>query len=170
IGVVGMIPDVSKALKRFGVNVEVVGAGPHVDDVALMRDGPSPFMKTLIHESMLEVYEEFIRKVSEGRRMNPQVLETLARGRVWTGRQAADLNLVDELGGLERAIEVACELGGGLDPKTVGIAEYPMPRNFFEQLEESFSDMVTIEGQVKRVLVEAGFGDLVVLAESLLTV
>jgi len=168
IGVVGMLPDFSSALKRFGVNVEVVGAGPHVDDLAMMRDGASPMLKELIHDGMLDVYGEFIRKVAEGRKMNPTVLETLARGRVWTGRQAADLNLVDELGGLDRAIEIACELGGGLDKKTIGVAEYPMPRSLFEQLEESFEGMITIEGQVKRMLCEAGYSDLVVMAEQML--
>ncbi len=168
IGVVGMLPDVSQALKRFGVNVQVVSKGPHGEDLAILQKGPTPFLKETIRQSMLDVYDEFITKVSTGRRMNPQVLETLARGRVWTGRQAVDLNLVDEIGGLERSIEVACELGGGLDPKTVTIAELPTPPTFMEALEDAFGDMITVEGQVKRIATELGYGDLVQIAESLL--
>lgn len=168
IGVVGMLPNFSKTLKRFGVNVEVVSRGPHGEDLAILKNGPTPALKKMVHDSMMGVYREFIRKVSEGRKMNPQVLETLARGRVWTGRQAVDLNLVDQLGGLEDSIAVACELAGGLDPAATPIAEFPEPPNFMEQLEEAFEGMVTIEGQTRRILTEMGWGDLVVLAESMI--
>ncbi|MFH0946472.1 MAG: signal peptide peptidase SppA, partial [Planctomycetota bacterium] len=168
IGVVSMLPNLSQTLKRFGVNVQVVSKGPHGAENAILANGPTPTLKTMIHDYMMDVYQEFVAKVSEGRQMNPQVLETLARGRVWTGRQALDLNLVDGLGGLDESIRVACELGGGLDPQTVVVAEYPQAPNFFEQLEEAFEDMVTIEGQVKRIFTELGYGDLVTLAESVL--
>ena len=79
-----------------------------------------------------------------------------------------DLNLVDEMGGLDHSIKVACELGGGLDPATVVIAEYPEAPSFIEQIEEAFEEMVTIEGQVKRLLTEMGYGDLVTIAAGLL--
>jgi protease-4 len=168
IGVVSMLPNVSETLKNLGINVQVVSKGPHGAENAILANGPTPALKNMIREYMLDVYDEFIRKVSEGRRMNPEVLETLARGRVWTGRQALDLNLVDELGGLEDSIVSACELGGGLDPKTVLVAEYPRAPNFFDQLEEAFEGLATIEGQLKSAFTRLGYGDLVTLAEAAL--
>lgn len=167
IGVVGMLPDVSQTLKRFGVNVELVGKGPRIEELALMKSGPSEFLSGRIRESMELVYGEFIRKVAEGRGMSPQIVETLARGRVWTGRQAVDLNLIDELGGIEDAIAMACELGGGLDQSKVRIAEYPQAPNFLEALEEQFGGMVSVRAQMKAALAEAGFGDLVLLLDHL---
>jgi len=168
IGVVSMLPNVSETLKNLGINVQVVSKGPHGAENAILANGPTPALKNMIREYMLDVYDEFVRKVSEGRRMNPEVLETLARGRVWTGRQALDLNLVDELGGLEDSIVSACELGGGLDPKTVLVAEYPRAPNFFDQLEEAFEGLATIEGQLKATFTRLGYGDLVTLAEAAL--
>lgn len=99
--------------------------------------------------------------------MNPQVLETLARGRVWTGAQALDLNLVDALGGLEHSIAVACEMGGGLDPKTTQVAEYPTAPDFMAALEDAFADMASVEAQASHLLETFGYGDLVRLTESL---
>lgn len=168
IGVVGMLPDLHETLGRFGVKVEVVGAGPHAAELAMMKDGPSQLLLDTIRTSMLAVYDEFITKASQGRKMNPQVLETLARGRVWTGRQAAELNLIDDLGSYEDAIALACELGGGLDPASVSVLELPEPQNFFDQLQEAFGGMVTAQAQVRRIAAELGFGEAVALAETLI--
>jgi protease-4 len=65
-----------------------------------------------------EVYEDFTRKAAEDRDMAWETLEPLARGRVWTGADAAALGLVDELGGRRRALELACGLAD-LDPERV---------------------------------------------------
>ncbi len=143
IGVVGMLPDLSATLKRFGVKIETVTRGPHGEDLAMMKSGPSDFLKKTITTSMQRVYERFIAKASEGRHMDPKQLEPLARGRVWTGRQALDLNLVDQLGGLDDAIALACQLGGGLDPAKTNVQELPVAPNFLDSLEEQFGDMVT---------------------------
>lgn len=167
IGVVGMLPDVSRTVRKIGINVEVIGKGPHVEDLSLMRNGPSEFLKTKIRESMESVYGEFIRKVSDGRHMNPGIVDSLARGRVWTGRQAEELNLVDQLGGLEDAIALACELGGGLDPATVTVAEYPAAPSLMDTIEQAMEGMVTVDGRVKSMLVDAGYGDIVQLVEVL---
>jgi protease-4 len=161
IGVVGMLPDLSKVLNRFGINVEVVGRGPRVEDLALMKNGVSEGLKSIVRDMMLEVYGEFLTKVSEGRKLPRATVEALAKGRVWTGRQAFENGLVDEIGGLDDAIALACELAGGLDPKLVPVAEYPAPPNFGEALEQMFEDMVAIDAAPRRVLHELGFGDAI---------
>lgn len=156
IGVVGMLPDVSKALKRFGVNVDVVGRGPHVENLAIMKNGPTPAFEARVRATMEQVYGEFIRKVAAGRGLPPRNVEALAKGRVWTGRQALDNGLVDQLGGLEDSIALACKLGGGLDPKQTSIVEFPAAKSVGEALEEMFEDFATVKTPMKLALRELG--------------
>jgi protease IV len=129
IGVVGMLPDVSKALKRIGVTVDVVGRGPHVENLALMRNGPTPAFEARVRETMEQVYREFIAKVAAGRGLPARNVEALAKGRVWTGREALANGLVDQLGSLEDSIALACELAGKLDPNATAVVEFPSPKS-----------------------------------------
>jgi protease-4 len=138
MGVVSMLPDVSVALKDLGINVEVVARGPHGDQLSLLKHGPTPVLKDVIARMMDEVYEDFLTKASSGRRMERERIAELARGRVWTGRQAEEHGLVDELGGLQDAINLACVMGGGLPPTSTPIMEYPSAPSFMEALEKSF--------------------------------
>jgi protease-4 len=141
MGVVSMLPDVSVALKDLGINVEVVARGPHGDQLSLLKHGPTPVLRDVIARMMDDVYDDFLEKASKGRRMDKQRVAELARGRVWTGRQAEDLGLVDELGGLQDAINLACVMGGGLDPSTTHVMEYPQAPSFMEAIEKAFEDM-----------------------------
>jgi protease IV len=152
IGVVSMLPNVSTLLKDIGVNVEVVARGPHGDQLSLLRNGPTPLLREVITRLMTGVYEEFVTKVSQGRRLDPEQVGSLARGRVWSGRQAVDNGLADELGGLRDSIALACVLGGGLDPLTTPLAEYPEPPNFMDAVKESFEDMASVDGRLALLL------------------
>jgi protease-4 len=78
-------------------------------------------------------YDDFIPKVARGRNRDVEYIDSIAQGRVWTGAQAKEKGLVDELGGLERAIEVAKELAKIPREKGVRRIVYPTPRTFFEQ-------------------------------------
>lgn len=148
IGVVSMLPNVSQALKDVGINVEVVARGPHGDQLSLMRNGPTPVLREVITRMMDGVYDDFLEKVSTGRKLDKARVGELARGRVWTGRQALDIGLVDELGGLRDSIALACVMGGGLDPLTTPLAEYPEPPNFMDAFEEAFEGAVTPQGRL----------------------
>ncbi|HZL99053.1 MAG TPA: signal peptide peptidase SppA, partial [Planctomycetota bacterium] len=141
MGVVSMLPNVSVALKDLGINVEVVAKGPHGDQLSLLKHGPTPTLKAVIDKTMNAVYADFLEKASTGRRMDKAKLETLARGRVWTGRQAEELGLVDELGGLQDAIDLACVMGGGLNSMTTPILELPQAPSFMDAMEEAFEQM-----------------------------
>ncbi|HEX5010586.1 MAG TPA: signal peptide peptidase SppA [Planctomycetota bacterium] len=152
IGVVSMLPNVADALKEVGVNVEVVAKGPHGDQLSLLRNGPTPVLRDVLTRMMNDVYQQFVTKVSEGRRLDREQVGTLARGRVWTGRQAVDNGLVDELGGLRDSLALACVLGGGLDPLTTPVAEYPSPPNFMDALKDSFEDMASVDGRLAFLL------------------
>jgi len=146
MGVVSMLPNVSVALKDLGINVEVVAKGPHGDQLSLLKHGPTPALKAVINKMMTAVYGEFIDKASKGRRMDRDKLELLARGRVWTGRQAEERGLVDELGGLQDAINLACVMAGNLNAATTPIMELPQAPSFMEALEEAFGDMAYTGG------------------------
>jgi len=152
IGVVSMLPNVSSALKDLGVNVEVVAKGPHGDQLSLMKHGPTPLLREVITRMMNDVYAQFLTKVSQGRKLDRARVAELARGRVWTGRQAVDLGLVDELGGLRDSIALACVMGGGLDPATTPLAEYPEAPNFMDALKESFENMSSVDGRLALLL------------------
>jgi protease-4 len=101
----------------MGVVREDVATGP----ASTMFSSLQPFNEdqwSALDQWLDEVYEDFTRKAAEDRDMAWETLEPLARGRVWTGADAAARGLVDELGGRRRALELACELAD-LDPERV---------------------------------------------------
>ncbi len=151
IGVVAAVPNLSQVWEKIGVNVEVVGYGPHAEELSMLRAGIAPLLRQKIESSMHGVYDEFIAKASTGRKLDPVQLEQNARGRVWSGRQAKEIGLVDGLGGLEEAITMACFLGGKLDPEKTPVLELPKPRDLFDELQEQLSGLVTVRGQVARI-------------------
>ncbi|HEY9476473.1 MAG TPA: S49 family peptidase, partial [Mycobacteriales bacterium] len=119
IGVFAGKPVLRGLLERFGVDRATVTAGSHADMFSTGR----PFTDqewALINGWLDRVYDDFTAKVAEGRGMTREQVHEVARGRVWTGADALDRGLVDELGGLNRAIELACDRAGlpaGRDPK-----------------------------------------------------
>ncbi|HEV2912634.1 MAG TPA: signal peptide peptidase SppA [Pyrinomonadaceae bacterium] len=98
-------------------------------------------------------YDEFIPKVARGRNRNPEYIDSIAQGRVWTGEQAKANGLVDEFGGLERAVEIAKQLASIPADKGVERVIFPYPRSFIEGLFES-GDEASARAQQQRALVE----------------
>ncbi|HEX5497227.1 MAG TPA: signal peptide peptidase SppA [Mycobacteriales bacterium] len=119
IGVFGGKPVVRDLLDRFGITRGVVTAGAHADMFSTGR----PFTEqewALVNDWLDRVYEDFVTKVGQGRGMTRDQVHEVARGRVWTGADAVERGLVDELGGLHRAIELASDragLPGGREPE-----------------------------------------------------
>jgi protease-4 len=111
IGVFGGKMQTSGLFRRFGLNVESVGEGRH----ALMFSPQSGFSENewaKLNEWLDFVYEDFTTKVADGRSMTRDAVHEVARGRVWTGADALGRGLVDELGGLRRAVEIARDRAG----------------------------------------------------------
>ncbi|HYE64925.1 MAG TPA: signal peptide peptidase SppA [Pyrinomonadaceae bacterium] len=98
-------------------------------------------------------YDEFVPKVAQGRNRNPEYIDSVAQGRVWSGAQAKENGLVDEFGGLERAIEVAKQLANIPAEKGVRRVILPYPRSFFEQMFSS--DETSIEVKQQRAALAA---------------
>jgi len=108
IGVFGMFPNAQKAAKDLGLNAEVVKTGPMADINSFWRQktkGELAVMQVFIDS----VYDSFLQRVSLGRGLAISDVQEIAQGRVWSGAEAKELGLVDELGGLEDAIQWAQE-------------------------------------------------------------
>ena len=111
IGVLGGKLQASGLLERVGVKAESLAFGRH----ALMFSSQTGFSEeewAKLDEWLDLVYDDFTDKVARGRAMTRNAVHEVARGRVWTGADAAERGLVDELGGLRRAVEIARERAG----------------------------------------------------------
>ncbi len=130
IGIFGMIPNAKGLSDKIGVNFDVVKTNPYADFGTItrpMNDGEKGLMQMYINHG----YDLFLTRCSEGRGINKEELDKIAQGRVWTGSTAKELGLVDELGGLDKALEIAVAKSG-VDAYTV--MNYPAKESFFESL------------------------------------
>ena len=111
IGVITMIPNISELLKKTEINYSVISKGKYSDMGSLVRDLTED-EKDKIRASSLKVYEEFVDRVAEGRNMTREEVLKSAEGRVWLGEEAKEIGLVDEIGGIEKAVgDLALSLG-----------------------------------------------------------
>lgn len=111
IGVITMIPNISELLKKAEINYSVISKGKYSDMGSPVRDLTED-EKDKIRASSLKVYEEFVDRVAEGRNMTREEVLKSAEGRVWLGEEAKEIGLVDEIGGIEKAVgDLALSLG-----------------------------------------------------------
>lgn len=119
----------------------------------------TPTQREWIQKSLQDTYAQFTQGVAHGRHMSVEAVDKIAKGRVWSGAQAKDLGLVDELGGMDRAIEVAKQLAHIPASESVHIVRFPREKTFWELLferERSMSESASIEAWLKRILAAAG--------------
>jgi protease-4 len=83
---------------------------------------------------MDSIYAHFTSIVGEGRKLKPEQVEQVARGRVWSGRMAQKIGLVDELGGLDIALDRAAQKSGGKDRGDIHVVVYPKPMTPVERV------------------------------------
>lgn len=135
IGVFALRPALGDALAKVGVTTVPLKRGAHADFL-LSADPLSPGAQAILDRSVRETYALFLERVSDAREMETDAVDAIAQGRVWTGRQAFQRGLVDELGGLHVAVQRAKrELG--LDPDVDAVlVPFPPPLTFTEQLVE----------------------------------
>ena len=106
IGIFGMIPNVKGLTDKIGLSYDVVKTNKYADFGNIMR----PFNedeKSLLQMMITEGYDTFVTRCAEGRHMTKEAIEKIAEGRVWTGETAKELGLVDELGGIDKALDIA---------------------------------------------------------------
>jgi protease-4 len=109
IGVFGIIPTIDKSLAALGVYSDGVGTTKSAGMWAIDRP-LSEQTKTVVQMGVDNIYDQFVTLVAEGRDSTPEDVHSIAQGQVWSGNQALENGLIDELGDLNAAIEVAADL------------------------------------------------------------
>ena len=133
IGVVGGKLVTGGLYDKVGLNTEIISRGKNSG--VLSSTSPfSPDERKVWVKLMEETYHEFVSKAATGRKMEFSRLEALAQGRVYTGRQAKKLGLIDEIGTLDDAVAQAKKLAGLKPGADVEILVLPQPKSIFEQL------------------------------------
>jgi protease-4 len=133
IGVAGGKFNMEGLYDWIGVNWETVKRGEHADLLTDTR-ASSPAEREEIRALMEWTYDDFVRKVAAGRGMPEEKVREIARGRVWPGRKALELGLVDELGGISKAVELARLEAGISQADVVQLVVYPRPQGLWESL------------------------------------
>jgi protease-4 len=137
IGIFGMMPDASELLtNKLGLHFDGVKTHKMADMGSMSR----PFNaeeSALMQQMVNQGYALFTKRCAEGRNIPLEELCKIAEGRVWTGSMAKELKLVDELGGLDTAIQLAAELGKVKDYK---LKSYPTKQDFLTELLNTHAD------------------------------
>ncbi|WP_270749534.1 signal peptide peptidase SppA [Fusobacterium hominis] len=103
IGVVSLIPNFQKTLKKLDVNLETIQKGEYADLYSLTQDFTEKDRQK-IYDSSVRVYDEFVNVVAKGRGKTSEYINTIGQGKVWLGEEGKNIGLVDEIGGLEATI------------------------------------------------------------------
>ena len=146
IGVFGMIPNMNEFYKsNFGITFDTVKTNNSAD-MGIYRKLTS-FEKQKIQQGIEDVYETFISRVSEGRDISTKQVDNIGQGRVWSGYDAKKIGLIDEFGGLEKAIESAAALAEIEDYRTISLPKQRDPfTEFLEGLNQTkLSDILSDE-------------------------
>ena len=144
IGVFATLPNVSDFLDNIGINAQTVQTHPNSLGYSPYQDINNDF-KNKIKTGIENTYETFKKRVTNGRSLDPNVVEKISQGRVWSGKQAHKLGLIDSLGGLQAAINFAAKK---VSLDEYNVIEYPQ---FEESLEKIFMG-ITPEIQIKSPL------------------
>jgi len=150
IGVFGQIPNVEKLMEqKLGITTETVKTNNYSDFPSVFRP-LSVYEKEVLQMSVEKTYSDFVGKVSSGRKMNYESVDSIAEGRVWSGISSHKLGLVDEIGGLKDAITGAAALAG---VETYSITELPAVEDPYTKLINQFT------GELKMSLLRKELGE-----------
>jgi len=152
--------NISGLYALLGMSTDYVATS---DNATIFSDQQNftPEQQVLIQKSLNETYAEFTQGVARGRHMSVQAVDNIAKGRVWSGAQARKIGLVDQLGGLDTAIDVAKELAHIPASETVRIVRYPQEKTFWQLLIEhkeniSASASSSIQSTLQQIIASSG--------------
>ncbi len=144
IGVVSMRPYLRKFLRGLGINSETITRGKFAD----MNDVTSPLdaeRRQRLTREIEHVYEVFVDRVADGRKLSSERVNEIGRGRVWTGAQAKEIGLVDELGGFHVAEAAARALAGIAADEETELVFFPRSESFLGSL----SELIDVESRLR---------------------
>ena len=131
IGITGGKIAVSEGLSRLGVDARTITVGGDFTTAFMSSERFTPSQRQAVEDMLGRGYERFVELVADGRNMDANQIDRAARGRIWSGRAALEIGLVDELGGILEAIETAKRLAGLPDGQNVTLIQYPQSIGVF---------------------------------------
>ncbi|MBI4056602.1 MAG: signal peptide peptidase SppA [Elusimicrobia bacterium] len=149
IGVIFNVTNVQGILAKLGIKMDAIKSGKHKDIGSPTRP-MTPEEKQILQGLIDDAYSQFLAAVSEGRRMPLEKVKPLADGRIYTGRQAQSMGLVDALGGAEEAVQLAAQLGG-IKGKPKIVREVDALDQFRSFLETEFGRLYQVDGEAVKV-------------------
>jgi protease IV len=150
IGIFGMFPNMKGLTDKVGLSFDVVKTNKFSDLGALGR-GLNTDEQALIQMTINNGYDTFLSRCAEGRKMSKAKIAKIAEGRVWTGEKAKKIGLVDELGGINKAIEIAAKKA---KLKEYSVLSYPEKKDFLSSI---FKEKPT--HYIESRLMESNFGE-----------
>jgi protease-4 len=147
IGVIMELPNVKGLMEKIGIESQVIKSGRH-KDIASVFKSLTAEEKQILQTVLDDVHDQFIEAVAVSRNMDAEVVRKLSDGRIFTGRMAKEIGLVDELGNLQDAIKIAGEMAGIKGRPEVVYKE------------ESFSIFDMLKGNVPKQLFENAFSGI----------
>ncbi len=149
IGVFGMIPNMKKLFNnKLGITIDGVKTNTYSDFMSTLRPLDT-YEYNVILKSVENIYTTFIKHVAEGRKLSIAEVDSIAQGRVWSGSDAKKIGLVDDFGGLQKAIEAAAKLA---KIETYKIISLPKQKDPFTQIIESLTGKTSSVQFVKEQL------------------
>jgi protease-4 len=144
IGILGGKFVTKGTFGKLGANMDGVSQGRHAEMLSPLRPF-TPEERKKVEAQMEAFYDQFVEKVAEARHSTPERIDAIAQGRVWTGRQAKELGLVDELGGLDRAIVIARQRAK-LPAGDVDFVVYPPRKSLYEMVADPLGESGLAKG------------------------
>jgi protease IV len=156
IGIYGGKVTTGGTYQKLGMTFEAVSSGRHAE----MNSPVRPYTESergKLQEQLRAFYTQFVQKVADARGMSTDKVDSVAQGRVWTGKQAKEIGLVDELGGFETAIKVAKRRAKIAESAEVELVSYPSYRGLFDLLSQQLGQaaherLMTLAPDVVRLM------------------
>ncbi|QYN51340.1 MULTISPECIES: signal peptide peptidase SppA [Apibacter] len=135
IGVLGMIPDVKKLANTIGITSDYVSTNANSNYYSITQ-GTSQGFKGIMNKGITITYNKFINEVMKGRHMTYAQVDSVGQGRIWSGRDALEKGLVDEIGGFNEAVEYAAKKAG---VTSYNLVSYPEEKNKWDLIVNMFT-------------------------------
>ena len=166
IGVIGGKYSFKGLFAKLGIHKEILKRGKNADFYSNYSDYP-PEEQAIIKKQIKEIYNDFVAKVTRGRKqLNRTEVEKVAQGLIWTGKQAKENGLVDELGGLSKALSIA-QTKAGLENKQVEIVRLPRPTALAQILGNVQLMSTNRTSQIQNILQSIGQTESLILIDIL---
>ncbi len=141
IGIFALAFNATELVNKLGLTTDIVSTSPFAD-ILNPTSELSDYERMVMQHYVEEGYESFVGKAAEGRNMSVEAVKKVASGRVWTGAQAKERNLVDVLGGLDDALQIAVDQSG-LKDEEYRVKYYPETKTVFEQIMKELGQEVS---------------------------